>query len=459
MPTMSSNVGGPTVVAQATPPGISALAIVRLTGSKSLDIASLLSKKPFSSFKPGHTLLTYLYNSSGQPLDQVVITYYKAPNSYTGEDVVDISCHGGVSVPKSIITASIACGAVPAPPGEFTKRAFINGKLDLSQAEAVADIIRAKTERSQRVGVAALVGLLSNEITSLRDTLVSIIGKMEVELDFIDHESSLARPVEWTNKLVLLRGALSSLLNTFSGGRVFRDGAQVVITGNPNVGKSSLLNALVKEERVIVSGKPGTTTDAVDVHYDMCGVPVSFVDTAGIRKPNNSIESAGIDIAKNYLASASLVLWVWSVDSLPNNINSILSNPIFSAPFLVVINKSDLMHKNIPIELSSNNTYKHVLVSVKSGHNVSTLLSSIKESLTKDFSTDQPLLTNKRHEVSIGSSINSLDCALSAAKDGEPIELLLSDLRVALSHLDTILGITTPDHIINSVFDQFCVGK
>ena len=459
MPTMSSNVGGPTVVAQATPPGISALAIVRLTGSKSLDIASLLSKKPFSSFKPGHTLLTYLYNSSGQPLDQVVITYYKAPNSYTGEDVVDISCHGGVSVPKSIITASIACGAVPAPPGEFTKRAFINGKLDLSQAEAVADIIRAKTERSQRVGVAALGGLLSNEITSLRDTLVSIIGKMEVELDFIDHESSLARPVEWTNKLVLLRGALSSLLNTFSGGRVFRDGAQVVITGNPNVGKSSLLNALVKEERVIVSGKPGTTTDAVDVHYDMCGVPVSFVDTAGIRKPNNSIESAGIDIAKNYLASASLVLWVWSVDSLPNNINSILSNPIFSAPFLVVINKSDLMHKNIPIELSSNNTYKHVLVSVKSGHNVSTLLSSIKESLTKDFSTDQPLLTNKRHEVSIGSSINSLDCALSAAKDGEPIELLLSDLRVALSHLDTILGITTPDHIINSVFDQFCVGK
>jgi tRNA modification GTPase len=459
MPTMSSNVGGPTVVAQATPPGISALAIVRLTGSKSLDIASLLSKKPFSSFKPGHTLLTYLYNSSGQPLDQVVITYYKAPNSYTGEDVVDISCHGGVSVPKSIITASIACGAVPAPPGEFTKRAFINGKLDLSQAEAVADIIRAKTERSQRVGVAALGGLLSNEITSLRDTLVSIIGKMEVELDFIDHEPSLARPVEWTNKLVLLRGALSSLLNTFSGGRVFRDGAQVVITGNPNVGKSSLLNALVKEERVIVSGKPGTTTDAVDVHYDMCGVPVSFVDTAGIRKPNNSIESAGIDIAKNYLASASLVLWVWSVDSLPNNINSILSSPVFSAPFLVVINKSDLMHKNIPIELSSNNTYKHVLVSVKSGHNVSTLLSSIKESLTKDFSTDQPLLTNKRHEVSIGSSINSLDCALSAAKDGEPIELLLSDLRVALSHLDTILGITTPDHIINSVFDQFCVGK
>ncbi|MDP7026288.1 MAG: tRNA uridine-5-carboxymethylaminomethyl(34) synthesis GTPase MnmE [Candidatus Marinimicrobia bacterium] len=459
MPTMSSNVGGPTVVAQATPPGISALAIVRLTGSKSLDIASLLSKKPFSSFKPGHTLLTYLYNSSGQPLDQVVITYYKAPNSYTGEDVVDISCHGGVSVPKSIITASIACGAVPAPPGEFTKRAFINGKLDLSQAEAVADIIRAKTERSQRVGVAALVGLLSNEITSLRDTLVSIIGKMEVELDFIDHEPSLARPVEWTNKLVLLRGALSSLLNTFSGGRVFRDGAQVVITGNPNVGKSSLLNALVKEERVIVSGKPGTTTDAVDVHYDMCGVPVSFVDTAGIRKPNNSIESAGIDIAKNYLASASLVLWVWSVDSLPNNINSILSSPVFSAPFLVVINKSDLMHKNIPIELSSNNTYKHVLVSVKSGHNVSTLLSSIKESLTKDFSTDQPLLTNKRHEASIGSSINSLDCALSAAKDGEPIELLLSDLRVALSHLDTILGITTPDHIINSVFDQFCVGK
>jgi tRNA modification GTPase len=392
-------------------------------------------------------------------LDQVVVTYYKAPNSYTGEDVVDISCHGGVSVPKSIITASIACGAVPAPPGEFTKRAFINGKLDLSQAEAIADIIRAKTEASQRIGVAALGGILSNEITSLRDTLVSIIGQMEVELDFIDHESSLARPVEWANKLVLLRGALSSLLNTFSGGRVFRDGAQVVITGNPNVGKSSLLNALVKEERVIVSGKPGTTTDAVDVHYDLCGVPVSFVDTAGIRKAKNSIESAGIDIAKNYLASASLVLWVWSVDSLPNNIDSILSNPIFSAPFLVVINKSDLIHKKNQEELASNITNKHFLVSVKSGHNVSTLLSSIKESLTKDFSTDQPLLTNKRHEVSIGSSINSLDCALSAAKDGEPIELLLSDLRVALSHLDTILGITTPDHIINSVFDQFCVGK
>ena len=313
MPTMSSNVGGPTVVAQATPPGISALAIVRLTGSKSLDIASLLSKKSPSSFKPGHTLLTYLYNSSGQPLDQVVVTYYKAPNSYTGEDVVDISCHGGMSVPKSIITASIACGAVPAPPGEFTKRAFINGKLDLSQAEAIADIIRAKTEASQRIGVAALGGILSNEITSLRDTLVSIIGQMEVELDFVDHESSLVGSVDWMNKIVLLVDALSSLLNTFSGGRVFRDGAQVVITGNPNVGKSSLLNALVKEERVIVSGKPGTTTDAVDVHYDMCGVPVSFVDTAGIRKAKNSIESAGIDIAKNFLSSASLVLWVWSV--------------------------------------------------------------------------------------------------------------------------------------------------
>jgi tRNA modification GTPase len=282
---------------------------------------------------------------------------------------------------------------------------------------------------------------------------------MEVELDFVDHESSLVGSVDWRNKIVLLVDALSSLLNTFSGGRVFRDGAQVVITGNPHVGKSSLLNTLINEERVIVSGEPGTTTDAVDVHYDMGGVPVSFVDTAGIRKPKNSIESAGIDVAKNYLASASLVLWVWSVDSLPNNIDSILSNPIFSAPFLVVINKSDLIHKKNQEELASNITNKHFLVSVKSGHNVSTLLSSIKESLTKDFSTDQPLLTNKRHEVSIGSSINSLDCALSAAKDGEPIELLLSDLRVALSHLDTILGITTPDHIINSVFDQFCVGK
>jgi len=459
MPQGSLAGGLPTVVAQATPPGISALAIIRLTGSETLDILSRITQKPTTSFKPGRARLTYIYNSSGQLLDHVVATYYRAPNSYTGEDVVDISCHGGLTTPKSITTACIDFGAVPAPPGEFTKRAFVNGKLDLSQAEAVADIIRAKTEKSQRIGAAALGGMLSNEISSMREELIAIIGHMGAELDFLDHESTKVEKAEWASKISSLKNTLCSLLETFSGGRVFRDGALVVITGKPNVGKSSLLNTIIKEERVIVSVEPGTTTDAVDAHYDLGGIPVLFVDTAGIREAKTQIESIGIGIAKNYLSSAALVLWVWSADELPNELDVITSKPHFSAPTIIVINKSDLITGNHSKTKYSSVSGKYLFVSAKTGHNISRLLSEIETTLSLDVSVDQPLLTNKRHQTSLNSALISINRSLDTLGSGEPNELLLSDLGVCLSHLDTILGITTPDHILNSVFNKFCVGK
>ncbi len=459
MPQKPSTGGPPTVVAQATPPGISALATVRLTGPKTIEVLSKITQKRVSFFKRGRASLVYVYNSFGQPLDQVIITFYKAPNSYTGEDVADISCHGGLSTPKSIVSACIGLGAVPSPPGEFTKRAFINGKLDLSQAEAVADIIRAKTEKSQRIGVAALGGMLSKEISAIREELVFIIGRLSVELDFLGHEVAATNNAVWATKTSLIKTKLSSLLDTFSGGNVFRDGAQVVITGEPNVGKSSLLNTIIKEERVIVSGEPGTTTDAVDAHYDVDGIPVLFVDTAGIRKSKTQIETIGAGIAKNYLSSAALVLWVWSAENLPHELDKTIENPHFDAPFIIVINKLDLIEKGCLDAALSTISCKYHLVSVKTGENISCLLSTIKTMLAKDVSADQPLLTNKRHKRSIKKALNSLNNAFVAFELEEPNELVLSDLGVCLSHLDSILGITAPDEILDSVFNEFCVGK
>jgi len=446
----------PTIVAQATPPGISALAIVRLTGYKTLEIISSITHKPVSSFSPGHTLLSGIYNTSNQLLDRVIITYYKSPNSYTGEDVVDISCHGGLSTPKSIVSACLDVGAAPAPPGEFTKRAFLNGKMDLAQAEAVADIIKAKTEKSQRIGAAALSGKLSSEITTIRNDLISIIGHMEAELDFLDEEIQPVRRSDWVSNISQLKQKLSSLLNTFSAGHIFRDGALVVIGGMPNVGKSSLLNAFLQEDRVIVSKEPGTTRDSIDVLYEIDGVPIRFADTAGIRVSDSPVEALGVEVAHNMLRSADLVLWVWSALTPTEYLINSISNPPFSSPFLVVMNKADLLTPNNQL---LNIEKQHLFVSAKTGQNISLLLSNIKTLLASDVTSDQLLLTNKRHETVVRKTIFSLNEVLLSLDNNETSEVLLADLRVALSQLDAIVGITTPDDILSSIFDNFCVGK
>ncbi|MFQ6607834.1 MAG: tRNA uridine-5-carboxymethylaminomethyl(34) synthesis GTPase MnmE [Fidelibacterota bacterium] len=447
----------PTIVAQATPPGISALAIIRLTGPKTLPILSSITHKPSSFFHHGKAALTSIYNSSGNLLDETVITFYKSPLSYTGEDVADISCHGGLSTPKSILSSCLHQGAVPAPPGEFTKRAFLNGKIDLTQAEAIADLIRAKTEKSQRFSAAALKGILSNEITDIRENLILTISHMEAELDFLEDEINFTTHEVWTTKISTLKNRLSSLLSTFDSGHIYQLGATVVISGNPNVGKSSLLNALLQKNRVIVSHEAGTTRDAIDAFYETDGVPIKFVDTAGIRFSGSPVEARGVEIAQDYINTADLVLWVWEALTPTDILTKCIHNPPFKSPFILVLNKIDLVDSSHRPLIPNN--VDHVFVSAKTGFNLSILLSAIKNLLVSDISTDQPLLTNKRHETEIKNTIVSLNNALTSLSTGTTIDTILTDLRISLSHLDTILGKTTTDEILDKIFGEFCIGK
>ncbi len=443
-----------TIVACATPYGIGGIAVVRISGKTAIKIAQKVSKrKPL--LKNRYASFVSLYSENDEAFDVGVMTAFHAPNSYTGEHVVEISCHGNPSIVNRLINICVSLGARVAEPGEFTRRAFINGKLDLVQVEAVSALIHSNSEKSSFLNQRILSGELSKKLNEVKDFLVNALSFVEFELD-ISEEALVEEPVKKIlNSAYAALKRIKNLSNTYKEGRLINRGACVVITGRTNVGKSTLLNALLEENKALVSETPGTTRDSIDAHLMYDGISITLTDTAGIRKASDSIEKEGVKRAINKVRAADLVIEVLDSKEIYKSKSVNLKGSVIR-----VLNKIDLLSE---AEIKSlNKRHKYTInISALTGDGISNLKNEIKKTLhTSDvFSNEVYLITQRQHNIT-KISFQSINSAIVKLKSvSPPLELVSVDLRDALSAIDQMLGKTTSDDILNNIFSRFCVGK
>ena len=437
-----------TIVAPATPPGRGGVSLIRISGSESNQIVKKITG--LNSLKNRRSTLTSIL-SAGKTIDHVLIVFFKKPFSYTGEDVIEITCHGNPSVVDLILKTIIKVGARLADPGEFTKRAFINGKLDLVQAESVSALIGSRSEAAALMNQKTLSGALSSCIGNLRDTLISLLSRLEFELDVSEYENPEKTLPELLYKsLNNIKLDISGLISTFEEGRLYNNGARVVIFGAPNVGKSTLLNSLIRKDRAITSQTPGTTRDTIDTHIILEGVPVVLVDTAGIRASSGEIETKGIERSLDEIKSADLIIHVST-----ENLGFVLPvDYIEDTPQIKIINKVDLL-KN-PKE-----TIGVFYISALHGDGVDTIRFEIPKILKKGFRPSSDIvLTTRRQVDALSRSNKSIGFALSQLNTSKPeLEIIALEIRDSITELDRLLGKTTVDNILDQMFSDFCVGK
>lgn len=457
-----------TIAAIATPFGASGIGVIRVSGPDAFRVASkVISPKSGSDVTelPSHTihLAEVIDPRSSELLDEALVAVFRGPHSYTGEDVVEISCHGGTVVLRRVLEAAFSAGARMAEPGEFTKRAFLNGRLDLAQAEAVNDLIRAKTDAAQRVALRQLDGHLSVRVREITSHLTTALAEIEASIDFPDDvpEPDRAKLVE------LVKAALAEandLLSSAGRGRIYREGARMVIAGRPNVGKSSLLNALLRESRAIVTPIPGTTRDVIEEGLDILGVPVVAADTAGLRETEDVVERIGVERARVSLDTADLVLYVVDLTQGATEEDLHLLRRLSPKPAIIVLNKVDAAgeaESEARRRVSESVPDSPVLaVSVLSGEGLAELESTISEMLVgKAVAVESPIISNLRHQESLEAAARSLESALDTLAGTEALDLASGDLMAARSSLGEITGETATDDIIERIFSEFCVGK
>ncbi len=450
-----------TIVALATPPGESALAIIRLSGPQTFQIVDrcFRAKKPVA-MQPSHTIqFGKIVEASEKLVDEVLCAVFRAPHSYTGEDSVEISCHGGVLVTRRILEILVESGARLAKPGEFTKRAFLNGKIDLSQAEAVADLIHAQSVRAHQSSINQLIGRLSKEIKKLRDELVESLRLLELELDFVEEDIEFVDKANIETQINKTCVQLQSLINTYKVGKVYKEGVKVVLVGEPNVGKSSLLNALLEEERAIVTHIPGTTRDFIEEAISIEGILFRLVDTAGIRETEDPIEKEGVRRTEELASTADVILAIFDA-SKPINMNSIISHikKAEGSHLLVVLNKTDLKNPDDFIETE----YKTIKTSAKIRDGIEELKRELLKIVSEGegtFTESSVVVTNQRHVEALQKALISLNRAKESLKNNVSNEFIAIDLRLALDFLGEIIGVVTTDDILNGIFEKFCIGK
>ncbi len=452
-----------TIVAISTLAGFAGIGIVRLSGPAALNIASKIfhpkSKKKIKELSANTVHLGKIIDGK-KFVDEVLLTVMKAPKSYTREDVVEISCHGGPIPLKKTLELCVKYGARLADPGEFTKRAYLNGRIDLSQAEAVCDIIEAKTEAALSCAVSQLSGALSEEINRQKSELVDILATLEAAIDYSEDELPAIDGKEVLGKVEKIGIALEKILLTFQTGKIFRDGVRTAIIGKPNVGKSSLLNALVGQNRAIVTEIPGTTRDIIEETIDIFGIPLILTDTAGIRKHSTDVvEKIGIERAQETLQSADLVLFVLDSSSELSHEDFHIVELLVSKKVILVLNKSDLLKK---IGDVSELEIPAPVVKISASKNEG--LDELKKIIynlfvTSDINTSDFLLTNTRHKILIENALGSLEKAVASIKDGLSEEFTATDLRSALNYLGEITGEVPTEEILDRIFSNFCVGK
>ena len=464
-----------TIAAVATPPGVGGIAVIRLSGPDALTVA--LGILSVHTLQPRHA--TYC---SIADIDDGIATYFTAPHSFTGEETVELACHGSLYLQQALLAALIDRGARLAQPGEFTLRAFRNGKLNLSQAEALADLIHATTPQQHSLAVSQLRGAYAHELQQLRQQLLDLTALLELELDFSQEDVEFADRTQLSALIHTLTAQIGDLRQSFRTGNALKHGIPVAIIGRPNAGKSSLLNALLRDDRAIVSPTPGTTRDTIEETFSANGLPFRIIDTAGLRHTDDPIEALGVQRAITSAAQADIILYVHDAtcpfSQALDDLQQLRRNGIDldDKHLLIACNKIDLTPDSAPRtpQLSTLNSQlptltPHLLpISAKEGRGIDALLqalSSLNPHLSPSTShpsphtSHPPLLSNVRHYEALGRVDDALRHAADALADGTPADLVAVDLRDALYHLGTITGEVSSDEILSDIFSRFCIGK
>ncbi len=443
-----------TIVALSTPPGRGGIGVVRLSGPEARSIAQPLLKLSHE-LAPNRAIFGELLDpGTGERIDEVVVTFFPKPHSYTTDDVVEISAHGAPVVLRHIVEMCLARGARLAEPGEFTLRAFLNGRLDLTQAEAVRDLIESQTLYQAKVAAQQLEGALSKRLQPIKQELVNLIALLEAGIDFAEDDVAVPPWEEIERRIAAVRAPLEKLAESFAYGKVVHEGLTLAIVGRPNVGKSSLFNRLVERERAIVTAAPGTTRDLVSETVSLGGIPVRLVDTAGIRSARDEAESSGIQKTLEAAADADLVLVVLDASQPRTREDDELLGRFAERGAVVVENKSDLLTTDDRRPTTGLRT------SALTGGGIDQLRHHVLEKFGSDGAArESGFLTNARHQQLVRDAIAALEAAARSTRERVPHEMVLLDLYNALRALDTITGQTTADDILNLIFSSFCIGK
>lgn len=458
-----------TIAAIATPIGSGGIGVIRISGPGALEAASRTfgsSSAIIESFATHTAHYGPLHHpQTSQHIDDVVLTVFRAPRSYTGEDVVEISCHGGITTVRAVLEAVLAAGPRLAEPGEFTRRAFFNGKLDLAQAEAVNDLIRAQTDEARKVALRQLDGKLSEQVREAGDRVLGVIAAVEASIDFPD---DVPEPeTEWIeSELGEALSEVDRMLRSFGAGRIFREGLRVVIAGKVNVGKSSLLNALLRHARAIVTPIPGTTRDVIEEGLEIRGIPVVAIDTAGLRDTQDPVERIGVELTQQSLNEADIVLVVFDATDGVREEDIELTARVSDKHVIGVLNKIDLLSGDATdIAVSEfcdklGRSVPIVRTSASSGQGIDQLEDEIAAlAATHGLGSESVMVSNVRHKQALESASSSLRQALDTLSRREPIDLLSVDLQAARNSLGLITGETASEDLLDRIFSEFCIGK
>ena len=445
-----------TIAAISTPPGVGGIAVIRISGDHAYNTCLQILDIPQLNVRFAH-FAKAIDPDTNEMIDEVIATYFKAPASYTGEDTVEISCHGGYAAAPAILDLFYRLGVRPALPGEFTRRAFINGKMDLLQAEAVADLIHAVSDSGKKLATRTLSGVLSEKIGTLRSDLVDIASILELELDFSEQEITILDHQLIREKIAMSHTQISKLIQTYGEVKILREGALIPIAGRPNSGKSSLLNALLEEERAIISPIPGTTRDTIEESFVHRGIAFRLVYTAGLRATNDPVEKIGTERARKTLEQADLILLVVDA-SQPGDLTfeHELLKQYANTPVVVVFNKTDICSCSPMLDTP------HIARISALTHDGLSRLTDLMFDLVNQhhrLEAESIVITKQRHKVALERSLSALEKAESALTDNLSNEFLSLDIRDAIDCLDDITGHTTSEDVLNNIFGQFCIGK
>jgi tRNA modification GTPase len=456
-----------TICAIATPMGEGALSVIRLSGDSAISSVSkrFMGKQNLATAKSHTAHFGRIVDSGGNVIDEVVCTLFRTPTSFTGEDIVEISCHGGNHVTRRVLECFLETGARPAEPGEFTQRAFLNGKLDLSQAEAVADLIQAQSEKAYKTSLDQLEGSLSREMYLIRDQLSKLLGLLELELDFVEEDIELINKENVKKSVKDRIIEIEKLLSTYKYGKVWHEGVRVALVGVPNAGKSSLLNALLDENRAIVTNIPGTTRDFIEGKLTISGVLFRIIDTAGLRKTKDPIEKEGVKRSWKIAKTADIVVLVHdSTEHMTGGeleFLEMLHKKNHRQGLIIVNSKIDIRQKK-QFSRSNIKEFPVVETSAISHKGVLTLTNELAKfvlSKERTESNESVTITNERHYSALHRAKDALASSLESINRGESNEFIAVDLRMAIDAIGEIVGLVTTEDILNDIFSQFCIGK
>ena len=455
------------IAAISTPVGSGGIGIVRMSGKGSVDIADKIFVPAGGTKikdKKTHTI-TYGHikdPKSGETIDEVLLTVMLAPGTYTCEDIIEINCHGGMNVTNRVLELVLNNGARLAEPGEFTKRAFLNGRIDLTQAEAVMDVIEAKTELSRRTAVNQLGGSIKERVHALREEVLDMIAAIEAAIDYPEHDIEEETYAQMLKRITALKAEIQRLIDTADMGKIIREGVDAVIVGKPNVGKSSLLNLLLMEERAIVTDVPGTTRDTVEEYMNLGGISVKIIDTAGIRETGDEVERIGVEKSRKYVDKADVIFMMLDASNPLTDEDMAILEFIKDRKALILMNKTDIdnrIDKNILLKYTDE---KNIIpVSVKENTGIDALTERFKEMFFGGAIEikDSAMISSVRHKNMLAKALEALERAINTIEGGMPEDFISMDLQDALAALGEITGDSVDDEIIDRIFTRFCLGK